>query len=90
MLGQRRRRWPNNKPTLGQRLVFAGLYTAFLNSARLCVHVVTKDGSSAVIYVQNVRHDTFSSSGGAKAISMAASLTWSRQEMAIVSGVRAR
>ena len=25
MLGQRRRRWPNNKTTLAQRLVFAGL-----------------------------------------------------------------
>ena len=27
MLGQRRRRWPNIKPALGERLVFAGTCT---------------------------------------------------------------
>ena len=30
MLGQRRRRWPNNEPTLGERPVIIGIYvTAF-------------------------------------------------------------
>ena len=33
MLGHRRRRWPNNKPTLGRHLVCAGMVRAWLNTA---------------------------------------------------------
>ena len=39
MLDQRRRRWANIEPTLGECLVFAGIYTAnaHVNLFQLCV-----------------------------------------------------
>ena len=31
MMGQRRRRWPNNKPQLGKRLVFTEAYNTYVD-----------------------------------------------------------
>ena len=49
LLGQRRRRWANSKPTLGQRLMFAGLHVTEKNQ-RVHYTLYIKN----ITYVKNV------------------------------------